>query len=145
MDHILSITILDGYTFIFSSCNFNGNIATISPLIVTDQTSVSYSGTPSTTNLQIQDSNFTSNQGLTDSGSFKIMNNSWLIVQISGSRFESNSGPLEINHYIGDISQLTITNTNYLSVDPGSSTGITASVLHKSNEYTLTMSTVSVS
>ena len=84
MDHLLEITVLEDYTLTISNCQLSTNWLRISPLLITDQSSIAYSGTPAVTSFTLQNSNFTSNMGLTDSGSFKIMNNPWIISEFTG-------------------------------------------------------------
>ena len=54
--------------------------------------------------------------------------------QISNVGFVSN---LFENHYIGKVYKAAFTSCTYTNLDPSTSTGITASVLHKQFDYIL--------
>jgi hypothetical protein len=141
MNYLIYFTLLDEYSFTLSQCQFTGNNLTISPIFITDQSSVSYSGTPSSVNFRVENSNFISNIGKDNSGSFVIMNNKWIKALISGTTFNGNTGTQNLNFHLGDIYEVEFNNCTFLGLDT-TSTSIPASVVNKAYSFNLKMTTV---
>lgn len=100
MSQLLYLNILEGYTFNFISCTFTSNSLSNTPVLVTDQSSLSSSTTPTAVNFLIQNCKFVSNTATDNAGALKIMNNAWLYVSVTGTEFNGN---IYENHYIGNI------------------------------------------
>ena len=78
--NLLSLTILEGYTYQLISCTFDQNQLSNTPVLVTDNSATAKVADPSSVNFLMQDVTFTSNVATDNAGSFKILNNAWLYV-----------------------------------------------------------------
>ena len=78
MNYLLYLQILDGWSFTFQTCTFSNNNIVSNPIFVIDQSSISYSGTPSSVNFKIDTGTFSNNIVSTNNRWLKIMNNPWI-------------------------------------------------------------------